>query len=171
MRCHFIVRTGFLKAFIMFPLNHQQLLKTSARNDSARFLEAFPVSIPSPTFIRIKNFFRCSSANIHGTNIKGGISGPYKLLALIIEDWWRCTQTYCRSGSAVRASRSPEPSAFLSPDFLGPEKPRKRSRSLFGGLFGKKEVCIHHQITICGIFLHGSGTWKFHSGSCFCCFA
>ena len=55
MRCHFIVRTGFLKAFIMFPLNHQQLLKTSARNDSARFLEAFPVSIPSPTFIRIKN--------------------------------------------------------------------------------------------------------------------
>ena len=45
-----------------------------------------------------------------------------------------------RSGSAVRASRSPEPSAFLSPDFLGPEKPRRRSRSLFGGLFGKKEV-------------------------------
>ena len=76
----FITRTGSLKAFIMFPLNHQQLLKTSARNDSARFLEAFPVSIPSPTFIRIKNFFRCSSANIHGTNIKGGISGPYKRL-------------------------------------------------------------------------------------------
>ena len=62
-------------------------------------------------------------------------AGPYK-------------QTCCRSGSAVRASRSPEPSAFLSPDFLGPEKPRKRSRSLFGGLFGKKEV----KALICSLY-------------------
>ena len=48
IRCgaSFISITGPLKAFIMFPLNHQQLLKTFARNDSARFLGAFPVSTP-----------------------------------------------------------------------------------------------------------------------------
>ena len=107
-----------------------------------------------------KSVVRCGPAKIHGTNIKyqGGIFGlsiispPLKgnhskkkqlfcnaSLTWITSNWW-LKQTCCRSGSAVRASRSPEPSAFLSPDFLGPEKPRKRSRSLFGGLFGKKEV-------------------------------
>ena len=82
-----------------------------------------------------------------------------KNLILFIEIGWRkCKRIWgeeqiyrtlipYRSGSALRASRSPEPSSFLSPtdflgpeNFLGPEKPRKRSRSLFGGLFAKKEV-------------------------------
>ena len=109
-----------------------------------------------------KSVVRCGPAKIHGTNIKyqGGISGlsiispPLKgnhskkkqlfcnaslnLNTKLLKQGH--IQSCCRSGSAVRASRSPEPSAFLSPDFLGPEKPRKRSRSLFGGLFGKKEV-------------------------------
>ena len=66
-------------------------------------------------------------------------------------------QTCCRSGSAVRASRSPEPSAFLSPDFLGPEKPRKRSRSLFGGIFGKKEVKAHILYYMYGCIMQGAG--------------